>query len=66
MANPMTSLMARATFDAALAAALSPAGLERYRLDRLLELRAVIDAIRAERGQDLPREARGAHPHRAD
>jgi hypothetical protein len=34
------------------AAGLTPAGLEQYRLDRLMELRAVIDSLRAERGND--------------
>lgn len=58
MAMPMTLNPARAAFDEAIAAALTPAGLERYRLDRLLELRAVIDSLRAERGQDLLENAR--------
>ena len=49
----------RAAFDEAIAAALTPAGLERYRLDRLLELRAVIDSLRAER-EDLVQDARAA------
>jgi hypothetical protein len=57
MAMPLTRNSARAAFDEAMASALSPAGLERYRLDRLMELRAVIDSLRAERGQDLLREA---------
>jgi hypothetical protein len=58
MAMPMSPNPARAAFDEAIAAALTPAGLERYRLDRLLELRAVIDSLRAERGQDLLADAR--------
>ena len=60
MAMPMTHNPARAAFDEAIAAALTPAGLERYRLDRLQELRAVIDSLRAERGPDLLRDARDA------
>jgi hypothetical protein len=32
-----------------LAASFSPSGLERYKLDRLRELRAVIDSLHAER-----------------
>ena len=58
MAMPMTHNPARAAFDEAIAAALTPAGLERYRLDRLLELRAVIASLRAERGQELLQDAR--------
>ena len=61
MAIPLTRNPARAAFDEAIAAALTPAGLERYRLDRLLELRAVIDSLRAERGQDLLQDARDEH-----
>jgi hypothetical protein len=58
MAMPMTQNPARAAFEEPITAALTPAGLERYRLDRLQELRAVIDSLRAERGQDLLRDAR--------
>jgi hypothetical protein len=60
MAMP-THNLGRAAFDEAIAAALTPAGLERYRLDRLLELRAVIDSLRAERGHDLLEDARAEH-----
>jgi len=35
------------------AAFLTPAGLEQYRLDRLLELRAIIDSVRREREHEL-------------
>ena len=63
MAMPMTRHTARAAFDEAIAAALTPAGLESYRLDRLLELRAVIDSLRAERGQDLLQDARTEQDH---
>lgn len=61
MALPLTHNPARAAFDEAIAAALTPAGLERYRLDRLLELRAVIDSLRADREQDLSKDAREEH-----
>jgi hypothetical protein len=61
MAMPMTQNPARAAIDEAIAAALTPAGLERYRLDRLLELRAVIESLRAERGQDLLGDVRAEH-----
>ncbi len=36
---------------------MTPAGLEQYRLDRLLELRAVIDSLRPNSGQELLRDA---------
>jgi hypothetical protein len=61
MALPLTHNPARAAFDEAIAAASTPAGLERYRLDRLLELRAVIDSLRADREQDLSQDAREEH-----
>ena len=61
MAMSTTRYTARTAFDEAIAAALTPAGLESYRLDRLLELRAVIDSLRAERGQDLLQDARAEH-----
>jgi hypothetical protein len=35
-----------------LAAGVTPAGLEQFKLERLLELRAVIDAMRAEQALD--------------
>ena len=57
MAMPMTRNDARAAFEEAIASAMTPAGLERYRLDRLLELRAVVDSLRAERGRELLRDA---------
>jgi hypothetical protein len=43
-------------FSQAAAAALSPAGIEQYRIDRLLELRAMIDCLRAERSSELLRD----------
>ena len=42
----------RRAFAEALAASLPRTGLEQYRLDRLLELRAVIDSLRAEQTHD--------------
>jgi hypothetical protein len=53
----MTCNAARAAFEEAVASSMSPAGLEQYRLDRLLELRAVIDSLRAESGRELLRDA---------
>jgi hypothetical protein len=58
---PLTRTFAAAAFDEAIAGALTPAGLESYRLDRLLELRAVIDSLRAERGQELLEDACAEH-----
>ena len=46
-ANPAQRALAEA-----MAANLPPAGIETYKLDRLLELRAVIDSLRAERNAD--------------
>jgi hypothetical protein len=60
MAMPMIRNPARAAFDDAVAATLTPGGLESYRLDRLLELRAVIDSLRAERN-NLLQDARAEH-----
>jgi hypothetical protein len=39
-------------------ATMSPTGLAQYRIDRLLELRAVIDSLRVERGEELLMDAR--------
>jgi len=61
MAMPLNQNPARAAFDQAIAATLTPAGLEQYRLDRLLELRAVIDSLRAEREQELRQDACQEH-----
>ena len=36
---------------------MTPTGFEQYRLDRLLELRAVIGSLRAESGRELLRDA---------
>ena len=57
MARTLTIEAARAAFGDSIAAALTPAGVEEYRVDRLLELRAVIDSLRAERGQELLADA---------
>ena len=42
----------RPFFDRA-ATFLTPGGLERFKLDRLLEMRAFIDSVRREREQEL-------------
>ena len=57
MAIPMTRDYGRIAFGD-LVATLPPAGFEQYRLGRLLELRAVIDSLRAERADRLPPDFR--------
>jgi hypothetical protein len=52
MGRSMTAAAARDAFGD-FATGVSPAGLEQYKLDRLLELRAVIDSLRSERGDEL-------------
>jgi hypothetical protein len=58
MSTPTIHNPARAAFEEAIASALTPGGQERYRLDRLLELRAVIESLRAERGPDPLQDTR--------
>jgi hypothetical protein len=54
----MLNTFGRAFADV-LAASLPPQGVERYKLDRLLELRAMIASLRAEREDDPLLEACG-------
>jgi hypothetical protein len=54
-------------FNDRVAAFLSPAGLEQFKLDRLLELRAVIDSVRREHDSELlfdacPQAIRNSRP----
>jgi hypothetical protein len=42
-----------------IAAGISPAALERFKLERLFELRAVIDALRSERPPGTPQNIFG-------
>ena len=53
MARPMTHEAACRSFSDQIASVLSPAGVEQFKLDRLLALRAVIDSVRREREQEL-------------
>lgn len=53
MAYPMIRDAARSGLEEFAAAGMTPAGLEQYRIDRLCELRAVIDSLRSEREQEL-------------
>jgi hypothetical protein len=54
----MTAEAARAAFGDFAAAGAASTGLEQHKLDRLLELRAVIDSLRSERGGELLTDAR--------
>ena len=56
MAIPMTRDAGRIAFGD-LAAVLPAEGFEQYRIGRLLELRAVIDSLRAERASRVQLEA---------
>jgi hypothetical protein len=49
MAMPITRDSGRPACAELAAGGMSVSGLEQYKLDRLLELRAVIDALRADR-----------------
>ncbi|MEJ0084156.1 MAG: hypothetical protein WDO72_00605 [Pseudomonadota bacterium] len=49
----MTAEAGHLAFGELAAAGASPADLEQYKLDRLLELRAVIEALRNDGGNDL-------------
>jgi hypothetical protein len=52
MNRPMTH-DAGCFVDQRLASIMTPAGVEQFKLDRLLELRAVIDSVRREREHEL-------------
>jgi hypothetical protein len=58
MARQQFANSAQRAFAEAMAAHLPPASLDSYKLDRLLELRAVIDSLRAERNHDPLLDAR--------
>ncbi len=53
MGKLMTLDAARLAFGELAATCVATTGLEQYKLDRLLELRAVITSMRLERGQEL-------------
>jgi hypothetical protein len=46
-----------------VAATMTPTGLAQYRLDRLMELRAIVDSLRLERGEELLANARREYGH---
>jgi len=60
MGRSMTAEAGRLAFGDLAASGASPADLEQYKLDRLLELRAVIDALRLERGDELMTDVRAS------
>jgi len=53
MAYPMIRDAARTGLEEFAAAGMTPAGLEQYRLDRLCELRALVESLRSDRDQEL-------------
>jgi hypothetical protein len=55
MARILTSEFGRYAFRD-IAASTSPAALEQFKLERLFELRAVIDALRSEHGPGDPHD----------
>jgi hypothetical protein len=57
MGRSMTAEAARQAFGAAVAG-ITPAAFEQYKLDRLLELRAVIEALRTEHSDELLADVR--------
>jgi len=54
MANSMTASVGQYSFDDYAAAGFDPPDLARHKLDRLRELRAVIDTLRDERESKDP------------
>lgn len=63
MASQVSRDAGSIAFSHEVAAAMSPTGLAQYRLDRLLELRAIIDSLRVERGEELLQDARAEYGH---
>lgn len=61
MARTLTAISGRRAFSD-IATGITPAGLEQFKLERLFELRAVIDAMRSEQTAGRPSQAgRGEH-----
>jgi hypothetical protein len=60
MGRSMTAEAGRLAFGELVTPGLSQADLEQHKLDRLLELRAVIDALRVERADELLSDARAS------
>jgi hypothetical protein len=57
MARLLKADLTRHAYGDIAASGLSPAGLDQFKLERLLELRALIDAMRAEQTLDWLGEA---------
>jgi hypothetical protein len=60
MGRSMTAEAGRLAFGEFAASGVSAADLEQYKLDRLRELRAVVDALRLERGDELLNDVRAS------
>jgi hypothetical protein len=58
MARPNTCDTSGLAYGGFAGSGLSPADVEQYKLDRLRELRAIVDSLRSQRGQDLLANAR--------
>jgi len=54
MANSMTACLGQFSFGGCAAPGIEPPNLARLKLDRLRELRAVIDTLRCERASQDP------------
>jgi hypothetical protein len=70
MANSVNACVGQYSFHDYAAAGIEPPGLARHKLDRLRELRAVIDTLNSERASRDPllawileRERLESHPH---
>ena len=58
MARPNTCDTSGLVYGGFSGSGMSPADVEQYKLDRLRELRAIVDSLRSQRGQDLLASAR--------
>ena len=63
MARTIAAISNRRAFSE-IAGGITPAGLEQFKLERLFELRAVIDAMRTEQAMDRPSQS-GHREHRS-
>ena len=58
MARPNTCDTSGLAAGSLAGSGMSPADIEHYKLDRLRELRAIVDSLRCQRGQELRADAR--------
>ena len=56
----MSAEASRLAFGEVAATGISPAAFEQFKLDRLFELRAMVEALRGDRGHELSRDAGNA------